>query len=682
MTIFDAPSTLPYALPDFANLTTDQYRPAFDAGIAEHLAEIEAIATNPEPATIENVLHAFDLSGQKLRRVLHVFYNATSADATEEITELEAYIGPAFAKHSDDVYLNAAFYRRCQELAAAQERGQIEFDDQDAWRLHLLQQEFARAGVHLDEAGQEKVRALNVRLAELEAEFSKRALAELNDSAVHITDRAELAGLSEEAIEAAAAAAQRRGLDGFLLELDSATPQVELEALTDPATRHRLLYASLARGGRGNANDTRDLIVQIARLRAEKAELLGFANYVEYATADACAKNAQAVADLLTELAPRAIRNAKREAELMTTLLREERPDAELTASDWHFVSERARAAQFDVDDEAMRVYFEVNSVLQEGVFAAATALYGITFTRRDDLVGYHPDVEVYEVHNEDGTELGLFLLDIYTRDTKQGGAWMNNLVDGSGLHGTKPVVVNNHNVVKPPPGQPTLLSWDEVITFFHEFGHALHGLFADSRYQATSGAQTPRDFVEYPSQVNEMWAWDRQILARYARHHATGEPLPSDVIERKLASRTWGEGFKTTEYLGAALLDHAWHALRPDEVPSSSDEVYVFEEEALTAAGVNYPLVPPRYRTPYFRHAWDYGYSGAYYSYLWSEAMDADTGAWFAENGGLSRQNGERFRRELLAPGGSVDPMVTFERFRGRPVELAHLLQRRGLTE
>lgn len=671
---FSEPSRLPYGLPDFSAFSYADLRPAFDAALVAHRAQVESIACNPSPANVRNVLHALEASGQELARVLAVAFNAMSTDATAEIQELEAHIGPALAAHQDDIHLDTRLYDR---LIALRE---LELDEEDAWLLHRLLQDFERAGILLDDAGKATMRDLNGQLAALEAEFSRLSLAGLTAAAVHFSDASQLEGLADDALAAAAEAAQRSGKDGYVIELSSCTSQACLASLTRRDSRMRVQLASIGRGSGGDENDTRAVVLSLARLRAKKARLLGFENYAAFVAADACAGSSDAVMGLLAPIAAAATRNASREAETLAALAASS--GTSLEPWDWQYLSARVAEQEFGVNDDAMRDYFELEQVLHAGVFAAASALYGITFASRPDLRGYHEDVRVFEVFEADGTGLGLFLFDPYTRPAKRGGAWMNNLVEANGLLGQQPVVVNNHNITRPPAGSVTLLTWDEVTTLFHEFGHALHGLFADTRYPSLAGTNTPRDFVEYPSQVNEMWAWDPKFLAAYARHWRTGEAIPNEFIASKLASRLWGEGFRTSEYVAAALLDLAWHTLAPQDVPAAVADVEAFQSRALAAAGVDMALVPPRYSTAYFQHIWagDY-YAAAYYAYIWSEAMDADTAAWFESHGGANRENGQRFRRELLSRGGAVNPLVSFRRFIGRDVDVAPLLARRGLN-
>jgi peptidyl-dipeptidase Dcp len=679
---FADPSPLPYALPDFTRIAEEHYRPALLAGMAEHRAEVEAIAASTHAPTVENTLDALERSGRLLHRAAIAFFNQSSSDSTPGLEALEEEIAPLLAAHEDAIYLDRRLFARVEALRAAAEAGELELAPDAAWLLHRQHTAFVRAGVRLDDEAQDRLRALNAEITRLETVFGRQLLAETNDSAVLVTDEAELDGLADDARAAAAEAATRRGHEGaWLIDLILPTQQPALASLTDRSLRERLHTASVRRGGRGGENDTRATLLSLARLRAERARLLGYPHHAAYIAEDATAKTPEAVADMLARLAPAAVANARAEAADLEAALQRDVPGATLEAWDWAYYAEQVRKERRSLDDSLLRPYLELDTVLTKGVFEAAHRLYGLTFTERTDLVGYHPDVRVFEVHDADGTGLGLFLGDYWTRDSKRGGAWMNNLVDQSAMLGEQPVVVNNLNIPKPPAGQPTLLTWDEVITMFHEFGHALHGLFSDVRYPSQSGTEVPRDFVEYPSQVNEMWAWDPAVLRSYAVHHVTGEPMPSEWVATMLESRQDGEGFATTEYLAAALLDQAWYRLAPEDVPTDVAEVEAFEAAALEAAGVAFAPVPPRYRTTYFNHVFGGGYSAGYYSYIWSEVLDADTVTWFEENGGLRRENGDAFRARLLSRGGSVDPMAAFRDLRGRDPEIGPLLARRGLT-
>lgn len=663
-----SPSTLPFGLPPFADITDEHYAEAVEAGLAEQLAEIQAIVDTPEPATFENTALAMERSGQLLHRAAASFFTLVSADASDTIRDLETVLSPRFSAHQDAVYLNRGLFER---FAA------VNTDQLDAESSRLVDEylkEFRQSGIQLDGTGQERLKAVNAELSRLGTEFGQRVKQGMKSASLLLDDAAELAGLPADDVASAAEAARTAGHGGkFLLTLIQPSNQPALASLEDRDVRRRLYQASIGRGSDGSALDVLDLVKDTVRLRAEKAALLGFANYAELVVDQQTAPDFAAVQTMMNRLAPAAVRNADAEAEALA-----EAAGHPLEAWDWAYYSAKVKRERFAVDEQALRPYFELDRVLNDGVFFAANALYGITFHERGDLAGYHPDVRVWEVRNADGTELGLFLGDYYTRESKRGGAWMNSLVEQSGLLNTRPVVINNLNISKPPAGEPTLLTLDELRTTFHEFGHALHGLFSAVTYPRFSGTSVPRDFVEYPSQVNEMWIMWPQVLANYARHHATGEGLPQEVVDRLDAAQLWGEGFGTTEYLGAALLDLAWHVLDGSEVP---DDVLEFEAKALAAAGVAHHLIPPRYRTGYFQHIFaGAGYAAGYYSYIWSEVLDAETVEWFKEHGGLTRANGDFFRAELLARGNSRDPLDSFRAFRGRDAGLGPLLKRRGL--
>jgi peptidyl-dipeptidase Dcp len=668
---FLAPGPLPFGYPDFAAIREEHYREAFAAGMAEQRAEVEAITADPGPATFENTVAALERSGQTLLRVSVVFFTLVGSCSTGGIREIEAEVAPQLAAHRDAITLDPVLFARIEALFAA--RDDLGLDPESYRLLERHHRDAVRAGARLGPAEQERLRELNAELSALSTEFGRKLLAEANDSAVHVTDAAELDGLSPDAVSAAARAAQARGLDGYLITMVLPTSQPSLAALTNRDLRRRVHEASVSRGSRGGPHDTREIVRRMAGLRAERARLLGHPHHASWAVEPATAGTVEAMDAMLDQLAPAAAANARAEAAELAAVA-----GHEIEPWDRAFYAERVRRERYDLDAEALRPYFELDRVLHDGVFRAAGLLYGLRFAERTDLPLYHPDVRVFDVFDAEergGGQLGLFVFDPYARDSKRGGAWMNHFVWQSHLLGTKPVVLNTLNIAKPAADEPTLLTLDDVRTTFHEFGHALHGLFSDVRYPTFSGTSVPRDFVEYPSQVNEMWLDHPEILPGYARHHATGEPLDPALVARLAESRAYGEGFATTEYLAATLLDQAWHRLGPDAVP---DDVLAFEAAAIEAAGLAVPSAPPRYRTAYFNHVFGGGYSAAYYAYIWSEVLDADTVEWFAESGGLDRAVGERFRRGLLSLGGSVDPMRAYRGFRGRDPEIGPLLARR----
>ena len=671
-------SPLPFHYPPFNRIDDSLYRPAFERGMAEQLAEVEAIANAPEAPTFENTLVALERSGRVLERVSQVFFNLTSADTNDTLDAIRSEMAPKLSAHSDRILLNAALFERVRALYELRE--ELDLDDESRRLLEEYYTDFVRAGAQLPVAEQERLREINAELAGLETTFSQNVLSEVNASAVAVDTREALAGLTESEIEAAAAAAADRDLGGqFLIALRNTSGQPPLASLENRDLRRRVMEASLARGSQGGEFDNRTVVSRIARLRAERAALLGYPNHAAYSLERQTARTVGAVNERLASLAPAAVANARREAADLQAIAAAGGLDHEVAAWDWAYFTEQVRAERYAFDTAALRPYFEMDNVLRNGVFHAANRLYGLTFQERTDLPVYHPDVRVFEVIDADGEPLALFLADFYARPSKRGGAWMSSFVSQSDLLGTRPVVANCLNVPKPPAGEPTLLTFDEVETMFHEFGHALHGFFSAVRYPYFSGTAVPRDFVEYPSQVNEMWATWPEVLRNYAVHHETGEPMPGDLLDKVLASETFNQGFATTEYLAASLLDQAWHQLAADEVPDAGG-VVAFETAALDAAGVALETVPPRYRSTYFSHIWSSGYSAGYYSYIWAEVLDADTVEWFRESGGLTRENGDRFRGMLLSRGGSRDAMELYRAFRGREPDIAPLLARRGL--
>ncbi len=675
---FLAPSTLPHGLPPFAEIAPEHFRPAFDAGFTEQLAEVAAISADPDAPTVENTLLPLERSGQLLERVASVFYNKSSADNDDFVSALEEEIAPRMAAHSDAIRLDPALYARVAAIHAGihagTDAGTAPLDPETRYLVERHFAELTLAGAGLGETEKQALRDYNRELSTLTTRFEKNLLADSNDLAVVIDDVAELDGLSRDDISAAATAAAERGLDGkYLITLVLPTGHPYLSQLIRRDVRQRIMEASRSRGIRGGDHDTRALVLEITRIRAERAALLGFASHAAYVTADSTAQSPARVSELLGRLAPPAARNARAEQAELEALA-----GHQIEAWDWDFYSEKVRAAKYDVDTASMRPYFEAERVLHDGIFFAAEKLYGVTFTERADLVGYHPDVRVFEVRNEGGEEIGLYLLDLYTRDSKRGGAWMNALISQSRLLGHPTVVVNNLNVPGPAAGTPTLLTYDLVNTFFHEFGHALHGLFARVTYPMFSGTNVYRDFVEFPSQVNEMWMLWPEVLANFAVHYETGERMPEELVAKLQASSAFNEGFATSEYLAAALLDQAWHAIGPN---ATVTDVAAFERDALAAAGLDNPAVPTRYSSTYFAHTFSGGYAAAYYSYIWSEVLDADTVDWFTENGGLTRANGDRFRDRLLGVGGSKDPLEAYRDFRGRDAVIEPLLKRRGLS-
>lgn len=674
---FMAPSPLPFQYPPFDRISESDYAPAFAAGMREHLLEIAAIATASAPANFENTVVAMERAGQLLGRVERVFFNLNATDTTPAMQALQRELAPQLAAHQDAILLNRSLFERVHTLY--EKRATLGLDAQAVRLLERYHSRFMRAGAQLAAPEQDRLKKLNATLATLQTSFSQNVHKELNASGVVVETRAELDGLSDSAIETAAAEAAARGLKGkYVLALVNTTGQPLAASLTNRALRQRLYETSMRRGSRGGEFDNRAIILQLAQLRAERAALLGYSSHAAYVLEDETAKTPAAVNQLLAQLAPAAVANARREGAQIQSVIDAGHGGFALEASDWDFYQEKVRKARFDFDAAQLRPYFELDSVLKNGVFYAANKLYGLSFKERKDLPVYHPSVRVFEVADANGKPLALFIADMYARSSKRGGAWMNNYVPQSQLFGTHPVVGNHLNIPQPPAGQPTLLTFDEVRTAFHEFGHALHGMLSDVRYPLFSGTSVPRDFVEFPSQVNEMWAVWPEVLANYAKHYETGAPMPRELLDKVLATRTFNEGFRTTEYLAAALLDQRWHQLDASQIPT---DVIGFETTALKQAGVDYAPVPPRYRSPYFSHVFEGGYSAGYYAYIWSEVLDADTVDWFTKHGGLTRKNGDWFRQTLLSRGGSVDALELFRNFSGGAPDLQPLLVRRGLT-
>ena len=673
---FAVESTLAYHLPPFDKIKNEHFRPAFTAALAEQLKEIDAIANSTEPATFDNTLLAMERSGQKLTRVNNVFGNLTGAHTNPELQKIEAEMSPKLAAHQDAIYLNSKLFARLQALY--DKRNELA-DAESRYLLERYYKDFVRAGAKLSEPDKKKLKAMNAELASLETKFSQNVLKEKNAASVLVDKREELAGMSDNEIAAAAKAAKDEKKEGkFLIALQNTTGQPALATLQNRALRERIMKTSLARNSHGGPFDTREIVSRLATLRAQRAQLLGYENHAAYQLNDQTAKNVPTVNKLLSELAPAAVANARKEAADLQAMIQKEGGNFAPESWDWSFYSEKVLKERYAFDESQLRPYFEMNRVINDGVFFAASQLYGITFKERKDLPVYQEDVRVFEVFDKDGQPLALFLLDYYARPSKRGGAWMNEYVSQSELFGTKPVVANHLNIPKPPAGEPTLLTFDEVTTAFHEFGHALHGMFSHVKYPRFSGTNVPRDFVEFPSQVNEMWSVWPEVLQNYAKHHQTGEAMPRELIDKLMNSRKFDQGFRTTEQLAATLLDQAWHQLKPEQV---SKDVLGFEAEALKKAGVDFPPVPPRYRTAYFSHAFAGGYSAGYYSYIWSEVLDADTVKWIKENGGLKRENGDRFRSTLLSRGGSEDALQQFKNFTGGEPDVAPLLERRGLN-
>lgn len=663
--------------PQFDAIDNSHYRPAFERGMQEHLAEIDVIVNNTEAPTLDNTLIPMERSGQVLDRVARVFFAMASANTNDELEAILSKMAPLLSAHNDQILLNGELFARIETIY--QQRDELELDPESYRLIDETYKDFIRSGAQLSDADKEILKSINAELATLQTSFSQNVLNEVNSSAVVVDNREELAGLSDSKIEAAAEAAKTKDMEGkYLLALLNTSQQPPLTSLENRDLRQRIMQASLARGSQGGEFDNRTILTRVAKLRAERAQLMGFENHAAFSLQNQTARTTTAVNEMLARLAPAAVANAEREAADMQAIIDAEGGDFELASWDWDFYAEKVRQQKYDFDASQLRPYFEFDNVLQKGVFFAAEKVYGLTFKERHDLPVYQEDVRVFEVFDVDGTTLALFIMDPFARPSKRGGAWMNAYVSQSNLMGNRPVVANHLNITKPTDGGPTLLTFDEVTTTFHEFGHALHGMFSNVKYPSFSGTSVPRDFVEYPSQVNEMWSIWPEVLANYAVHHETGEAMPQELLDKVLATQKFNQGYATTEYLAASLLDQSWHQMKPEEVPDA-DGMLAFEAEALEKAGVALDTVPPRYRSTYFSHIIG-GYSAGYYAYIWSEVLDADTVKWFENNGGMTRENGDHFRQTLLSHGGADDAMVLFRNFKGSDPDIQPLLERRGL--
>ncbi len=678
---FFAESTLPLHYPAFDKIKDSDFAPGFDRGMAEQLQEVAAITAAADAPTFDNTIIALEKSGQILSRTSTVFFSLVGVDTNDARKAIQAEYAPKLAAHRDAIALNPQLFARIQKLYDT--RASLGLDAEGVRLIERYHTDFVRAGARLSDADKARLKQINGEQAKLGTQFSQNVLAEVNDSAVVVDTKEELAGLTDEQIDAAAAAAKERGLDGkYVIALLNTTGQPPEAQLHNRAVRERLHQASIARGTRANPYDNTAIVAQVLKLRAEKAQMLGYPTYAAYVLADETAKTPEAVNAMLTQLAPPAVANAQREGAALQTMIDKEqaaksKPTFQLAPWDWAHYTEKVRAEKYNFDESQLKPYFEMKNVLENGVFYAAGQLYGITFKQRTDLPVYNPDVLVYDVFNADGTQLAIFLADMYARPSKRGGAWMNAYVQQSALTGNLPIVANHLNITKPTSG-PTLLTWDEVTTAFHEFGHALHGMFSNVKYPYFSGTSVPRDFVEFPSQVNEMWSDWPSVLAHYARHYQTGAPMPQALLDKVLATAKFNQGFATTEYLGSAMLDQSWHQAGADKIPDAAG-VMAFEAAALRANGTDYAPVPPRYRTPYFSHIMG-GYAAGYYAYIWSEVLDANTVEWIKGHGGLTRENGDRFRQTLLSQGGSKDALQLFRDFAGHEPQIEPLLKRRGL--
>lgn len=673
---FAKESTLPFHYPLFDKIKDKDFIPAIEAGMREQLKEVAAIANASGKPTFDNTIVALERTGRLLDRAEQTFSNLNACDTNPARQKIEKETAPKLAAHRDEIFLNRKLFARVQALY--EKREQLKLDPESAYLLERYYKDFVRAGAKLSDADKEKLKKINAELATLQTQFEQNVLGERNASSIVVEKKEELTGLTSDQLAGLTAAAKEENKEGkFVIQLQNTTGQPLLGSLQDRQLRQRIMDASLSRNSKRGEFDTRNVVVRTAQLRAEKAKLLGYDNWAAYQLEDQTAHDVATVNKLLADLVPPALANAKAEAAEQQKIVDQENGAFQISAADWDFYSEKVRKAKYDFDESQLRPYYELNHVLRDGLFYAANKEYGLTFKERYNLPVYQHDVRVFDVFDRDAKQLAILIGDYYARPSKRGGAWMNAYVQQSGLFGTKPVLANHLNIPKPPSGELTLLTQDEVRTLFHEFGHALHGMFSNVKYPRFSGTSVPRDFVEYPSQVNEMWARWPEVVKNYAKHYETGEPIPQALLDKVEAAEKFNQGFKTTEYLAASLLDQAWHQLAPGDIPK---DAIAFETDALRKAGVDFPPVPPRYRSFYFAHVFASGYSAGYYSYIWSEVLDADTVEWIKEHGGLTRENGDRFREMLLSRGGSADALGLFKNFVGRDPYIEPLLKRRGL--
>jgi len=673
---FAVASPLPYEAPRFDKIKDTDFQPAIEAGMVQDLADADAVANNPAPPTFENTITALEKAGQLLSRANSLFQNLVQSNSSDTLQKVNQEEAPRLQAHSDAILLNPKLFARVKAVYDARETSGLNSDQQFlALRYY---RKFVHSGAELSETDKARLVDLNGKIATREAQYLDRLLAADNAGAVVVDSKAELDGLTEAEIAVAAQAAKDRKLDGkYVIALRNTTQQPILASLKNRALRERILNSSEMRGDTAGATDMRDLIATLAQLRAQKAQLLGFADFAAYTLSEQMAKTPEAARKLLTDLVPATTAKAKAEAAEIQALIDRQKGGFQLAAQDWEFYAEQVRKAKYSFDESEVKQYFELNRVLQDGVFFAANQLYGITFKERHDLPVYDPDVRVFEVFDADGKSLTLFYADYYARPNKTGGAWCNFINQPSGLDNRKPIIVNVANFTKLAAGQPALISFDDVTTMFHEFGHALHAMFSVKYYPSQNGFNLPTDVIEFPSQFNEHWALDPIVFAHYAKHHATGAPMPQPLVEKIKAARTYGEGYATMEILAASLLDLEWHSLKADAPKQDPD---LFEAAALEKNAVDLPQIPPRYRSPYFLHIWGNGYEANYYSYTWGEILDDDAYEWFKENGGLNRANGQRLRDKMLGPGYTADPMALYRDFRGRDPSAKALERQRGL--
>lgn len=666
-------SSLQFEAPEFDKIKTEHFRPAFDFGLKQHNLEIQSIADNPQPATFANTLEALEKSGEVLKRAQIIFGNLTSADTNPELQALEEEYASIFAAHNDKIYLNENLYKRIKSISP---QG---LDAESKRLLEVYLQNFEIAGAGLSTEAKEELKNINQELATLSTQFDSKLLEARKNGALLISDVKELDGLSQDQISAAANAAKKAGHQGYLLSLQNTTQQPLLSSLNNRKTREKFFKASWLRAEKGDSADTREVVEKLAALRLKKANLLGKKSFAEWKLQDQMAKTPAAATQLMKQIAKPAVEATKKEQAEIQKLIDAEKGGFKIEVWDWNFYAEKVRKAKFDLDESETKPYFEIFTVLEKGVFYAANKFYGISFKKRTDLPVYHPDVVVYEVFDTDGSSLALYYLDFYTRESKRGGAWMNNFVEQSYLLGTKPVITNCYNYAKPANGKPSLISFDEVETIFHEFGHAIHGIFATQKYPSLSGTNVPRDFVEFPSQINEHFALVPEVLKNYAIHYETKQPIPQALVDKILKARTFNQGYATTELVSAAMTDMAWHTITSEQELKPTLE---FEKSTLLSNGFTLQAVPPRYHTPYFAHIWGGGYSAGYYAYLWSEVMDLDAWEWIKQHGLLTRENGDRFRKYILSVGNSMDLNEAYRNFAERDPDIKPLLRSRGFIK
>ncbi|MHA3046067.1 M3 family metallopeptidase [Riemerella anatipestifer] len=669
-------SKLQYQAPEFDKIKDEHFKPAFDYGLKVQELEVQKISDNTEAPTFENTVLALENSGEVLKRAQSLFYNLTGSNTNDKLQALQQEYAPIFSAHSDKIYLNSKLYERIKKVY--ENRGGLNSESQKL--VEYYKQNFDIAGAGLSDAKKEELKKINGELASLSTQFSNKLLDARKNGALIIDSVKELDGLSPDEIAAAAQAAKEAGHEGkYLLSLLNTTQQPLLQNLKNRTTREKLFKASWYRAEKGNADDTRSIIEKLARLRLKKAQVLGKKSFAEWKLQDQMAQKPEEALNLLAQLAKPAVETAKREASEIQKIIDAQKGGFELAPWDWNFYAEQVRKAKYDLDENEIKPYFEVTTVLEKGVFYAAEKFYGITFKERKDLPVYHPDVVAYEVFDRDGKSMALYYLDFYTRNNKGGGAWMSNFVDQSKTLGQKPVIVNVFNYQKPAPGKPSLISYDDVTTMFHEFGHTLHGLFADQDYVSLSGTNVPRDFVEFPSQINEFFALEPEILKNYALHYQTKQPMPQSLIDKIKKASAFNQGYSTTELVAAATLDMAWHSVTSEEQFKPALD---FEKEALNKYGLLVEQVPPRYHSPYFAHIWGGGYSAGYYAYMWSDMLNSDAWDWIKNNGGMTRANGDRFRKYILSVGNTKDLNQAYKEFTGRTPDLKPLLKDKGFIK